>query len=186
MTLMSCPACGRGVSAAAVACPQCGQPIAGVVAPPPAPLHGGAFEVDALKIDAAQRANAAASNSFRRAVIVACVLVLAVAWVVTPRPGSQSPSPKRPSDAAARARALAVLQEASSGSGIEYITWQGTTLQIVMPRLPGDTQALADAACTALRAQGVRGYARVAVLERNAYLNARREYLGEATCSLPP
>ena len=67
---------------------------------------------------------------------------------------------------------------------MQYITWQGDALQIVMDRGPGDAQALADAACNALRNGGVRGSARAMVLESNAYLNGRREVMGEAPCNL--
>ncbi|MFO0293775.1 MAG: hypothetical protein ACK51F_10585 [Rhodospirillales bacterium] len=186
MSLLPCPACGREVSRAATACPQCGQPIAGVVVPPPLPPRGTAFAVDALKIDESQRATATASNAFRIAAVSVFVFAAAVVWITRDRPTDPASAAVPPSaDDLRRASAAKTIADALRPTGVEYVNWQGNTLLVVTSRMAGDMQAVADAACVALRGQGVRGNASVAVLERNAFLNGRREYLGDARCSLP-
>lgn len=184
MPLVPCPACGREVSPAALACPQCGQPIAST--PPVQPPRGTAFDVDALKIDASQRADARASGSYRMAVVAVCVLAAGIIWLTRDRPGDAASAGAAPSaDAQRRAAAARTIGDALRPTGVEFVDWQGNTLLVVTARVAGDMQAVADAACVALRGQGVTGSASVAVLERNAFLNGRREYLGEARCSLP-
>jgi hypothetical protein len=159
-------------------CPQCGQPIAGVVTPPPVTVRA---PVPDLSIPAAARADAPARISHGLWVLFLMTPVVVIAfWWAT----QHGRSPTRVTFGVDRDTVAKSMLEAAREGGVEYMTWQGDTLQVVMPRLPGDAQALADTVCNALRGQGVRGPARVAILERNAYLNGRREYMGEARCSL--
>ena len=169
MPLLPCPACGREVSAAAAACPQCGQPIVGAVMPPPLP------RVEFPSVPRAQRADAQGAGwmTYTALALGACVVVALVMM-------GRSPAPAR--DPVRDAAADAIKR---SSPAFEFVTWQGNTLQVVMARPVGDATPMADAACNALRGQGVRGSARVMVLERNAYLNSRRDVLSEASCDLP-
>ena len=189
MPLMNCPACGREVSTAAPACPQCAQPIAGVVTPPPSPAPHRVALAEQLKIAAPDRADADSTMRWLKGLVVFALVAMIAAWIFDLRPDSERSAAGQlrsgTSDAQQRANALRAIQDALAPTGVEYVDWQGTTLLIVGPRMLGDGQVMADAACNALRGQGVRGFARVAVLERNAFLNGRREYMGEATCSLP-
>lgn len=176
MPLIPCPACGHSVSAAAPTCPQCGQPIAGVGTPPPAPARA---PLSDLSIPASARPTSGWSSGL--VIVVVSVGVGLAAAIVSMFDGTAE---RQQAEARHRESVAKALLEASRSTGVEYVTWQGDTLQVVMPRLPGDAQALADTVCNTLRSGGIKGPARVAILERSAYLNGRREYMGEARCSL--
>lgn len=182
MRLVPCPACGREVNTAAAACPQCGQPIVGAVTPPPLP------RVEFPSVPRAQRADAQGAGwmTYTAVALGACVVVslMALGLDTAPRRAPSAPTRTAAEEAAVREAFIATVK--GETNAFEYITWQGATLQLVMRRQSGDMQALADATCVALRTRGARGYAAVMVLESNAYLNGRREKMGEATCDLRP
>lgn len=178
MNLLLCPACDRPVSPAAAACPQCGQPIAGVISPPPITVRA---PVPDISIPVEARANARQSLWQQTPLPVVIFGVVAALMLLA----ALMPEPDRTAESAQRDQIAATLLKVTRDTGVDHVAWQGNTLQIVMARSPGDAQALADTACVLLRRDGIRGLARVAVLERSAYLNGRRESLGEATCALP-
>lgn len=81
-----------------------------------------------------------------------------------------------------RQRAADTIRNATPA--IRWVSWRDDTFLVVIDRQNYRPQ-LPDALCNALRGQGVRGRARVEVREASAFLNERREVLGDAACSLP-
>jgi hypothetical protein len=178
MPLIPCPACGREVSAAATACPQCGQPVAGVVTPPPITVRAPLPD-----ISIPQQARANARRSWWREIPVPVVVMVAFGLLVVVT--NIVTAPQQAEEDAMRQRIGAQILAAGRSKGLADIAWDHSTMLMVIDRGRDDPQALADATCNALRRLGLRGSASVAVVERNAWLNGRREVMGKATCSLP-